>query len=283
MLRRLAAVLAFAVLGFVMLSYAGCEPDPGSIEKVEIPDPPKPPDPPDPPEPPAPPEEKTPKEEILEEIDETYQELGYSEKPVKYIAISFDDGPSGVTESLLGVLDTYKVKATFFLIGQNIRSNTGRAQAIFEAGHEIANHSDGYSGLGGSTTITTIRPSLESASAAIKQITGEDPVFFRAPNVDYGANLTTVCTELGLAIIGVSCWSNDWQDTVTTQQLVQNVLNAASDGGIINCHELAKTVRGLPDMITGLRAAGYWITTVGQLAVIKDKTLEAGIQYDSLN
>jgi peptidoglycan/xylan/chitin deacetylase (PgdA/CDA1 family) len=221
-------------------------------------------------------------EKILREIDDTYIELGYTAKPAKYIAISFDDGPSGVTGDMLKVLAEHKVKATFFLIGQNIRSNKSRAQAIFEGGHELGNHSDGYGSLGGTTAVTAIRPSLESASAAIKEITGKDPVFFRAPNVDYGTNLSSVCTELGLAIIGVSCWSNDWQGAVTTEQLVANVLNAASDGGIINCHELAKTVEGLPAMITGLRAAGYWIMPVGQLAAIKGRTLAAGTRYDSI-
>jgi peptidoglycan/xylan/chitin deacetylase (PgdA/CDA1 family) len=221
-------------------------------------------------------------EKVLREIDDTYQELGYAEKPSKYIAISFDDGPSGITENLLAVLAEYKVKATFFLIGQNIRNNKIKAGAIFAGGHELGNHSDGYTSLGGSTAEVAIRTSLEAASAALKEITGEDPVFFRAPNVNYGNNLSAVCTELGLAIIGVSCWSQDWQSGVTTEQLVANVLRDARDGGIINCHELQKTVDGLSTMITGLRAAGYWIMPVGQLAAVKGRTLAAGTQYDSI-
>jgi peptidoglycan/xylan/chitin deacetylase (PgdA/CDA1 family) len=227
-------------------------------------------------------EGQTGAEKILQEIDNTYRELGYAEKPVKYIAISFDDGPSGVTENMLKVLAEYKVKATFFLIGQNIRANKSKAQAIFNGGHELGSHSDGYSSLGGTTAETVIRPSLEKTSSALKEITGKDPVFFRAPNVNYGTNLSAVCTELGLAIIGVSCWSNDWQDGVTTEQLVANVLKDAGDGAIINCHELAKTLAGLPGMITGLRAAGYWIMPVGQLGAVKGKTLDAGIRYDAI-
>jgi peptidoglycan/xylan/chitin deacetylase (PgdA/CDA1 family) len=221
-------------------------------------------------------------EKILKEIEDTYLDLGYTEKPAKYIAISFDDGPSGVTENLLAVLAKYKVKATFFLIGQNIRTNKNNARAIFEGGHELGNHSDGYSSLGGSTAETVIRPSLEKASAALKEVTGQDPVFFRAPNVNYGTSLSAVCADLGLSIIGVSCWSNDYQSDVTTEQLVANVLKAASDGGIINCHELVKTVDGMSAMITGLREAGYWIMPVGQLAAVKGKTLDAGVRYDSI-
>jgi peptidoglycan/xylan/chitin deacetylase (PgdA/CDA1 family) len=221
-------------------------------------------------------------EKILREIDDTYQELGYTEKPAKYIALSFDDGPSAVTETLLAVLAEHRVKATFFLIGRNIRANQSKARAIFDGGHELGSHSDGYDSLGGTTAETVIRPSLEKTSSALKEITGKDPVFFRAPNVNYGTSLSAVCAELGLAIIGVSCWSQDWQESVTTEQLVANVLKDAGDGAIINCHELAKTAAGLPAMITGLRAAGYWILPVGRLGAIKGKTLEAGIRYDRI-
>lgn len=202
--------------------------------------------------------------------------------PDKAIAISFDDGPSGVTEDLLAVLAEHKVKATFFLIGQNIRNNKSKVQAIFDGGHELGNHSDGYASLGGNVEEETIRTSLKAASSALKEITGEDPLFFRAPNVDYGDNLSAVCGELGLAIIGVSCWSDDWRDDVATERLVNNVLSRASDGAIINCHELRKTVDGIPAIIHGLRMKGYEILSVGELAERKNKTLNAGERYDRI-
>ncbi|MDR0878284.1 MAG: polysaccharide deacetylase family protein [Treponema sp.] len=205
----------------------------------------------------------------------------------KSIAISFDDGPSGSkTLELLAILKDKKVTASFFLIGQNIRSNKASAQAIFNDGHELCNHSDGYSGLGAAAE-DAIRTSLLAASVEIKKITGTDPVYFRAPNVAYGNNLTAVCTELGMAIIGVSVWSNDYQSGLTAEQVKNNVLAAAKDGGIINCHDPntsgAKTLAALPDIIDGLRKAGYWIMPVGQLAAKKGKTLQAGTQYDSIN
>jgi peptidoglycan/xylan/chitin deacetylase (PgdA/CDA1 family) len=221
------------------------------------------------------------KENILQTIEDNWETLGYAEKPTKYIAISFDDGPnSAVTQNLLNVLAEKKVKATFFLIGQNIRSNRALAKAIFDAGHELANHSDGWDSLG-SSAVETIRRSLTATSAAIEDITGTEPVLFRAPNVNYGANLSGVCTELGLAIIGVSLWSNDWQG-IATNQIISNVINNPQDGDIINCHELANTVTAVPDIVDGLRGKGFWIMTVGELAIIKDKSLAAGIQYDRI-
>jgi peptidoglycan/xylan/chitin deacetylase (PgdA/CDA1 family) len=214
-----------------------------------------------------------------------YAEMGYP-KPDKYIAISFDDGPSGAkTLELLKILKDNKVTASFFLIGQNIRGNKASAKAIFDDGHELCNHSDGYAGLGGATAEDAIRTSLLAASAAIKDITGKDPVYFRAPEVKYGDNLTAVCTELDMAIIGVSVWSHDYQ-SITAEQVKNNVLNAAKDGGIINCHDPntsgTKTLEALPGIIDGLRKKGYWIMTVGQLAAKKGRTLEAGVRYDEI-
>jgi peptidoglycan/xylan/chitin deacetylase (PgdA/CDA1 family) len=171
------------------------------------------------------------------------------------------------------------------LIGQNIRSQGTWAKAIHDAGHELANHSDGYNGLGGNTPQNTISTSLSAASTAIKNITGKNPNLFRAPSVEYGNNLTSVCTQQGLAIIGVSIWSEDYQSGITATTITNNVLSRSADGGIINMHEpntAPNTVSALPGVIDGLRQRGFWIATVGELAIIKSKSLQAGVQYDRI-
>jgi peptidoglycan/xylan/chitin deacetylase (PgdA/CDA1 family) len=221
---------------------------------------------------------------IDSEINANWSRLGYGTKPTKVVALTFDDGPGTKTQNLLNALAAKEVKATFFLIGQNIRGNQTSAKAIYDAGHELANHSDGYGGLGGSTAANTISTSLTAASTAIKNITGKDVKLFRAPNVEYGSNLTTVCTQQGLAIIGVSIWSNDFQDGISSAQISSNVTSNPTDGGIINCHEpntAPNTVAAIPTMIDGLRTKGFWILTVGQMAIYKNKTLTAGTKYDN--
>jgi uncharacterized repeat protein (TIGR02543 family) len=225
---------------------------------------------------------------ILKEIEDTWQEFGYTEKPTKYIALSFDDGPcpagsSGGTAAMLTALENAKVKATFFVIGSNIRNNNAAAKAIFDAGHEMGNHSNGYDSLG-SLAVNTIRTSLTSASTAIKAITGEDPVLFRAPNLNYGSNLSQVCKDMGLALIDGNV-HNDWESSVSSEEIKNSVLNNPRDGGIILLHENntsgGRTMAVLPDIVNGLRERGFWITTVSQLAIIKDKTLEPGVRYNN--
>jgi len=228
------------------------------------------------------------KAKIEAEIDGHWQEYGYKEKPSKFIAISFDDGPCpasnyGGTAALLKKLDELNVKATFFVIGENVRSNKYAAKAIFEAGHELCNHSDGYGSLGGEA-VNIITASLKAASAAIKEITGKDPVLFRAPNLNHGDNLSKVCKDLGMALIDGNVY-NDWPGSPAA--IKNSVLSNPQNGGIIVLHDnntsQGNTMSVLPEIVSGLREKGFWILTVSQLAAVKEKSFEAGKRYNSIN
>jgi len=226
----------------------------------------------------------TAKESIEAYIAEHWKEYGYSEKPTKYIALSFDDGPcayssNGGTAAMLAALETANVKATFFVIGQNVRNSKVSAQAIYDAGHELGSHSDGYDSLG-AKTVEDITASLDAASQAIRDITGTAPALFRAPNLSHGPNLSSVCKKKGMALIDGST-HNDWPGS--SAAIKDSVLSNPQDGGIIILHEnntsQGNTMAVLPDIISGLRAKGFWIMTVGELAIVKGKTLEAGTRY----
>jgi len=225
--------------------------------------------------------------EIEAEVEARWRELGYSAKPDKYIAISFDDGPcgpfdSGGTAALLSKLEELSVKATFFMIGNNIRSYKTAARAVFEAGHEIANHSDGYASLG-SAEVKNIEASIDAASQAILEITGKYPYFFRAPNLNHGIDLSKVCMDRGMPLIDGSA-HNDWPGSAAA--ILQSVLNNPRDGDIIILHEnntsQGNTMSVLPQIVAGLRERGFWILSVGRLAAVKEKTLQTGERYSAI-
>jgi len=227
------------------------------------------------------------KAEIEEYIAANWQEYGYSEKPTKYIAISFDDGPCdssayGGTKAMLAELRKAGVRATFFVIGGNVLYNKSAAQAIFNEGHELGNHSNGYNSLG-SAPIDALTSSLNETSKIIKEITGSNPRLFRAPNLNHGENLSQACKNLGLVLIDGSA-HNDWPGS--SSAIKNSVLANPRDGDIIILHDnntsQGNTMKELPDIIAGLRLKGFWIMTVSELAMIKGKTLEAGIRYGAL-
>jgi peptidoglycan-N-acetylglucosamine deacetylase len=228
------------------------------------------------------------KADIEADIEAHWKEYGYKEKPKKFVAISFDDGPCspsnyGGTAAMLAKLDELKVKATFFVIGSNVRANKSVAKAIFDAGHELGNHSDGYAGLS-SETASAVKTNLNAASLAIKEITGKDPVLFRAPNLSHGANLSQACKEMGMALIDGNT-HNDWPGDAAS--IKNSVLSSPFNGGIILLHDnntsQGNTMSVLPEIIKGLREKGFWILTVSQLAAVKGISLEAGKRYNSIN
>jgi len=78
---------------------------------------------------------------------------------------------------------------------------------------------------------------------------------------------------------------NDWPGS--SAAIKNSVLSNPQNGGIILLHDnntsQGNTMSVLPEIIDGLREKGFWILTVSQLAAVKDKSLEAGKRYNSIN
>jgi len=207
--------------------------------------------------------------------------------PDRFITITFDDGPFDHSDRLLGILAEHDVRATFFLIGGNINARLWQAKRMSEAGHDVANHSWGWSSLGTpSPGVDAIRKSLGDTSALIKEATGKPPAFFRAPNLNLGADLEMVAGEMGMSIIGATANSHDWRD-IPTAEIVNNALYSVKDGGIILLHEFhsgsRRTEWAVPEIICSLRARGFAIVPLSKLVEIKGATLEPGAIFNSIN
>jgi hypothetical protein len=92
---------------------------------------------------------------------------------------------------------------------------------------------------------------------------------------------------MGMALIGANVDSKDWNGGITTDQIVSNVLNSATDGGIMLLHEhsegdLERTIRVIPLIVSELRRRCFEILPVGGLAQKKGARLESGEIYNSL-
>lgn len=144
------------------------------------------------------------------------------------IALTFDDGPSESTPALLDLLAELHVKATFFVCGANVRRLPEIARLVVRAGHEIGNHSDTHpyfhfrSGA-------FIRGELAKAQRAIREATGAEPRYFRAPFGIRWFGLRQAQRSLGLTgvmwtRIGVD-WK--WPEAAIVTYLVQGARNGA--------------------------------------------------------
>src|SRR5512141_750071 len=97
------------------------------------------------------------------------------------LALTFDDGPNPmVTPRLLRLLDSHRIRSTFFLVGRNVERYPALAGEVAAAGHEIGNHSQNHLLLPMLPRGMMLRE-MDRASQAIHAATGRRPELFRPP------------------------------------------------------------------------------------------------------
>ncbi len=179
---------------------------------------------------------------------------------VACVALTFDDGPSFYTEGLLDTLDEHDVKATFFVLGTQVRIQSETILRMFQAGHQIGNHTWDHPNL---TQMgdDQIREQLKLTDDLITQIIGVPTPFLRPP---YGAYNDRVLAASALPIIFWSVDPLDWKDR--DAEVVASRIIDAPIGAIILAHDIHKsTVAAVPAIIAALKARGIHFVTVSEL------------------
>ncbi len=181
------------------------------------------------------------------------------------VAITFDDGPFPIyTTLLLDTLDRLGVKATFFLVGEQVQQYPYFAQAIVRGGHEVGNHTFHHANL---TRLPAAQVFEEIAHAqeAIAGVTGQAPRYFRPPGGNFNGTVLRTARDLGLTTVFWTANSGDYTG-LEPQALEAKVLAHVSNGGIMLFHQgMENTLRILPQMTEVLRRRGFTITTVSGL------------------
>lgn len=180
----------------------------------------------------------------------------------KTIALTFDDGPvQPYTGQILDILDKYRIKASFFCIGENVRQHPELAQEIVRRGHTLGNHTQNHLNLllANSERITA---ELSEAQETIRRRCGFEPRFFRCPKGYKSPLLARILRRhrLELVAYGYPIW--DVQNPPATK-LVDRVLKRAAAGDIVVMHDgyapgksgrRDSLVAALPGIIEGLLA-----------------------------
>lgn len=205
----------------------------------------------------------------LTSVSSTEKEI---EKPSneKRVALTFDDGPNPkTTPEVLKTLDEYQVKATFFLLGTNAKSNPDIVKEIKKANHEIASHTNTHSDL---TTLTPeqVKADIDKSDQAIKEITGEKPAYIRPP---YGAVNKKVAEIIKRPLIQWSVDSNDWS-LKNKEKIAERVKSTVYPGSIILLHDIQEqSAQALPDILRFLKEENYELVTISELLNSPKETL----------
>ncbi len=196
----------------------------------------------------------------------------------KLVALTFDDGPSGLTTPrLLDILQSRGVKATFFVLGTMARKSPDIVRREAAEGHEVASHTPYHNQLT-NLSFTQIQGEAAEMNRIFQEILGVNPPFTRPPYGSYNAN---VSAALGQPLVLWSVDPRDWQDR-NASTVCSRVLATTRNGSIILIHDIhTTTVDAVPCIIDNLRAQGYEFATVTELAASRGMTLVNGGVYYS--
>lgn len=189
----------------------------------------------------------------------------YVETDKKQVALSFDAAwGNEQTNNLLKILDKYKVKTTFFLVGDWVDKYPESVKEIADKGHDVGNHSDTHPHMTQMST-SDMTGQIQSCNEKIKKITGKMPTLFRAPYGDYNNDVVKSVSDCNMYCVQWDVDSLDWKDP-TPEQITKNIVSKLKDGSIILMHNGAKnTPEALPMVIEGIKEKGYEIVPISKI------------------
>lgn len=187
----------------------------------------------------------------------------------KQIALSFDAAWGNEdTQKILEILKKHDIKVTFFMTGGWVESYPDDVKSIYEAGHDLGNHSENHKDM---PTLSNEQQTEELMKVhnKVKELTGYEMFLFRPPYGSYNNNLILNAQKIGYYTIQWDVDSLDWKNygvdsiikTVTQHKHLGN-------GSIILCHNGAQyTAEALDTLITTLKDAGYEFVPISQLII----------------
>lgn len=180
----------------------------------------------------------------------------------KKVALTFDDGPHPVyTPEMLDLLKEKNVKATFFLLGEQVEQYPDIVKRMSEEGHLIGNHSYKHEQLSKLSSVQACSQ-VNRTNELIHSITGKYPEYLRPPFGDWKDSLDC---EVNMIEVLWDVDTLDWSSK-NKDKVVNKVMNNVEEGDIILMHDsYESTVQATGEIIDRLQEDGYEFVTVDEL------------------
>lgn len=185
------------------------------------------------------------------------------------VALTFDDGPDPAsTPALLDLLKSRGARATFFVVGERVRSHPELVRRCQAEGHELGNHSHGHSPWLNFRLRRGMQREIAACQEALAATTGLRPRYYRPPVGLRNPSVHPACTALDLCVIGWQVRSLDTSSR-TAKAVVERVLRQIRPGGIVLLHDGKEPRERLlaitQGVLHGLETRGLRAVTVGEL------------------
>ncbi|HEX3832285.1 MAG TPA: polysaccharide deacetylase family protein [Solirubrobacteraceae bacterium] len=157
--------------------------------------------------------------------------------PAAGVALTFDDGPHPEgTPAVLEVLARAGVRATFFVIGEQVRRRPELVARAAAAGHAIALHGDRHR-LQLRMSAAAVGEDLRRGIAAIEDATGATPAWHRPPFGIYSPGGLRAARAADLAPLLWSRWGKDWRELTTPRRIAARATRSVIAGDVILLHD----------------------------------------------
>lgn len=188
----------------------------------------------------------------------------------KTIYLTFDDGPiPEVTPWVLEQLSTYSAKATFFCIGDNVKKHPTIYHDIIEKGHVIGNHTQHHVNAWKVSNETYISETQLCEETLLKNITSlknTSPKLFRPPYGKITPHLSKELRKLGYTIVMWDVLSGDFDNELSPEKCLANVIENTTSGSIIVFHDSLKAAQKLhfvlPKVLEHFSNLGYTFASI---------------------
>ena len=189
----------------------------------------------------------------------------------KLVALTFDDGPTENVDDILALLNEKDIKATFFLIGNEIEKNHEEAKKIVNEGHQVGNHSYSHQRLIFKSP-SFIKKEIEKTDEIIRNVGYKGEIDFRPPN---GKKIVALPYYLSKHNKDTITWNLE-PDTLYTDaaEKIEYVKENVTPGSIILMHpmydETGEELKSLEGIIQSLVDKGYKFVTVNELQKLQE-------------
>ena len=200
---------------------------------------------------------------------------------VKFVAFTFDDGPSSHTTTLLDGLRELDAKVTFFVNGVNgsmgAVNHSEKLTRMVKEGHQIANHTYSHHVPFDELDAASIRSQVEKVDTYLFNAAGDRfQSLVRTPG---GATSTRIYQNVDAPIILWDVDTLDWKYR-NEQTVYENIMNNVRDGSVVLLHDIhATSVAGALKAMKELKEQGYEMVTVSEMFRRRDIKLENGKAY----
>lgn len=205
----------------------------------------------------------------------TNEEVSYTSEN-KFIAFTFDDGPSEYTNDLLKTLEANNASATFFMIGNRMRAYKDTVLNIYNSNSEIGSHSYSHKNL---TEIDEkeLEIELNTPELIYNEITSDNITLLRPPYGKYNDLLLNSNYNIVL-------WNIDPKDWLLrdSKKIYNNVISNACDGCIVIFHDIyPETIDAIKMILPKLTEMNYSVVNISKLMEIKtyDTNIKEPISY----